>query len=150
MEKPNRGKDDEKEKQKLMPVQKISNPEVFEKPRKRRFTAEYKLKILGEADACQDDGEIGTLLRREGLYSSYLTAWRRQREEGTLGALGPKKRGRKSKRTDPLAVEVQKLKKENQKLKKRLMQTETIIEVQKKMSEALGIPLKSPEEEEND
>ena len=148
MENSNKAKD--KEKQPLTPVQKISNPEVFEKPRKRRFTAEHKLKILGEADACQDDGEIGTLLRREGIYSSYLTAWRRQREEGTLGALGPKKRGRKSKRTDPLAVEVQKLKKENQKLKKRLMQTETIIEVQKKMSEALGIPLKSPEEEEND
>ena len=134
----------------MMPVEKISNPEVFEKPRKRRFTAEYKLKILGEADACKDDGEIGTVLRREGIYSSYLTAWRRQREEGTLGALGPKKRGRKSKRTDPLAAEVQKLKKENQRLKKRLMQTETIIEVQKKMSEALEIPLKSPEEEEND
>lgn len=148
MENSNNAKD--KEKQPLMPVQKVSNPEVFEKPRKRRFTAEYKLKILGEADACQDDGEIGTVLRREGLYSSYLTAWRRQREEGTLGALGPKKRGRKSKRRDPLAAEVQKLKKENQKLKKRLMQTETIIEVQKKMSEALGIPLKSPDEEEND
>ena len=148
MENSNKAKD--KEKQPLMSVQKISNPEVFEKPRKRRFTAEYKLKILGEADACKDDGEIGTVLRREGIYSSYLTAWRRQREEGTLGALGPKKRGRKSKRTDPLAAEVQKLKKENQKLKKRLMQTETIIEVQKKMSEALEIPLKSPEEEEND
>ena len=148
MENSNKAKD--KEKQPLMPVEKISNPEVFEKPRKRRFTAEYKLKILGEADACKDDGEIGTVLRREGIYSSYLTAWRRQREEGTLGALGPKKRGRKSKRTDPLAAEVQKLKKENQKLKKRLIQTETIIEVQKKMSEALGIPMKSPEEEEND
>ena len=72
MENSNKAKD--KEKQPLMPVQKISNPEVFEKPRKRRFTAEYKLKILGEADACKDDGEIGTLLRREGIYSSYLTA----------------------------------------------------------------------------
>ncbi len=126
------------------------DPEVPEKPERRQYPAEYKLRILREADQCGEPGEVGALLRREGLYSSLLSSWRRQREEGTLGALGPKKRGRKSKRTDPLAAEVQKLKKENQRLKKRLMQTETIIEVQKKMSEALGIPLKSPEEEEND
>ncbi len=148
MEKSNKAKD--KEKQPLIPVQKIPNPEVFEKPQKRRFSAEYKLKILREADTCQDGGEIGALLRREGIYSSYLTAWRRQQEEGTLNALGPQKRGRKGKRKDPLATRVEELERENQKLKKRLKQTETIIEVQKKISEALGIPAKSPEEEEND
>ena len=125
------------------------DPEVPEKARRRRFSAEYKLQILREAEACEE-GELGALLRREGLYSSHLGVWRRQREEGSLEGLAPKKRGRKGKRKDPLADRNAELERENRKLKKRLEQAETIIEFQKKVSEVLGIPLKSPESEESD
>jgi transposase-like protein len=125
------------------------DPEVPEKPRRRQFSAEYKLRIIREADECQD-GELGALLRREGLYSSHLSVWRRQREDGSLEGLTPKKRGRKGKRKDPMADRVTELERENRKLKKRLEQAETIIEFQKKVSEVLGIPLKSPESGESD
>ena len=96
------------------------------------------------------EGELGALLRREGLYSSHLSVWRRQREDGSLEGLTPKKRGRKGKRKDPLAERNAELERENRKLKKRLEQAETIIEFQKKVSEVLGIPLKSPESGESD
>ena len=118
-------------------------------PVRRTFSAEYKLQILREAEVC-GAGELGALLRREGLYSSHLGVWRRQREEGSLEGLTPKKRGRKGKRKDPLADRNAELERENRKLKKRLEQAETIIEFQKKVSEVLGIPLKSPESEESD
>lgn len=123
------------------------NPEVPEKPVRRRFDAAYKLRILEEADRCTQPGELGQLLRREGLYSSHLSTWRRQREEGTLQGLQPKKRGRKAKRKDRLATENEQLRRENERLAQRLRQAETIIEVQKKVSEMLGIPL--PEETSN-
>jgi len=122
-------------------------PEVPEKPLRRRFDATYKLRILEEADRCTQPGELGQLLRREGLYSSHLSTWRRQREEGTLQGLKPKRRGRKAKRKDPLATENERLRRENERLAQRLRQAETIIEVQKKVSEMLGIPL--PEETSN-
>ena len=114
------------------------DPEVPEKKRRRKFTAKYKLSILSEADSCTEPGQIGALLRREGLYSSHLTTWRRQKEEGLLDALSPKKRGRKKKPTNPLADKVARLEKDNRRLQQKLKQAELIIEAQKKMSEILG------------
>ena len=126
------------------------DPEVPEKPARRRYTAEYKLKILREADKCTKHGELGALLRREGLYSSHLKTWKKQREEGTLQGLAPKKRGRKPKPKNPLEDEVQRLRRESERLKLRLQQAETIIEVQKKLSQMLGIPLKTLDTTENE
>lgn len=122
-------------------------PEVPERPERRKYTAEYKLKVLAEADDCDDLGEIGALLRREGLYSSLLGSWRRQRDDGALAGLEPKKRGRKAKRRDPIAVENERLRRENERLQHRLMQAEVIIGVQKKLASALGIQL--PNDDEN-
>lgn len=119
------------------------DPEVAERAARRRFTAEYKLRLLRQADACAGTGELGALLRREGLYSSHLTTWRRQREQGSLAALSPKKRGRPAVPPSPLARRVAELQRENARLTQRLQQAETIIAVQKKLSEALGIPLTS-------
>jgi transposase len=117
------------------------DPEVLERAARRRFTAEYKLGVLRQADACAGTGELGALLRREGLYSSHLTTWRRQREQGSLAALSPRKRGRLAVPPSPLARRVAELERENARLTQRLQQAETIIVVQKKLSEALGIPL---------
>jgi len=114
------------------------DPEVPERPQRRRFSAEFKLAILREADACTEPGQIGALLRREGLYSSHLVDWRRQREAGTLEALSGR-RGRKP--ANPLAKEVTQLRRENEHLGRRLEQAERIIEIQGKVSELLGIPL---------
>ena len=122
-------------------------PEVPEKASRRRFDASYKLRILEEADGCTEPGQLGELLRREGLYSSHLTTWRKQRDEGALDGLREKKRGRKSKRRDAKDQELARLRREKQKLEERLRQAETIIEVQKKVSEILGIPLASPDDE---
>lgn len=116
-----------------------SDSEVPEKRPRRKFTALYKLDILEKADACTEPGQLGTLLRKEGLYSSNLTTWKRQREKGLLDALSPKKRGRKKTQWNPLAQEVARLEKENERLRGKLKQAETIIEVQKKISEMLGI-----------
>jgi transposase-like protein len=116
-----------------------TDPEVVEKAKRRRFDAAYKLRVLEEADRCTEPGLLGELLRREGLYSSHLATWRRQRELGALDALGPKKRGRKPKRKDAVALENERLARENQRLAERLRQAEVIIEVQKKVSEMLGI-----------
>ncbi len=118
-----------------------TNPEVIEKPIRRRFTADYKLRILGEADDCTQPGQLGELLRREGLYSSHLTTWRRLREEGSLQSLAPKKRGRKARCHDAATQELEQLRRENRQLVERLRQAETIIEVQKKVSEILGVTL---------
>ena len=123
------------------------DPEVPEKKPRRKFTAKYKLQILAEADACTEPGQMGALLRREGLYSSNLTTWRKQREEGLLNALSPKKRGRKEKAKNPLARRVAELERENARLQRKLKKAETIIEVQKKISEILGIPQESIENE---
>jgi len=107
----------------------IPDPEVAPKAKRRRFSAEYKRRILEEANDCTEPGQIGALLRREGLYSSHLSTWRRQRDRGLLKALSPKKRGRK--RKDALEREVAKLQRENERLQVRLEQAETIIEVQR-------------------
>ena len=115
------------------------DPEVLEQKPRRKFTAKYKLDILKKADACTKPGQVGALLRREGLFSSNLTTWRRQREKGLLDAMSPKKRGRKKEEMNPLSQEVARLQKENERLKGKLKQAEIIIEVQKKVSEILGI-----------
>jgi len=123
--------------------------EVPVKAQRRRFSAQYKKKILEEADACKDKhGAMGALLRREGLYSSHLTTWRRQREKGELDALAPKKRGRKAKPVNPLIQKVRGLEAENSKLRKQLDKAETIISFQKKLSEMLGISLDQKENDE--
>lgn len=123
------------------------DPEVHEKRPRRNFTAKYKLRILDEADACTKQGELGALLRREGLYSSNLTTWRKQRQKGLLNALKPKKRGRKRKEVNPLAKKVAQLERENLRLQKKLKQAETIIEVQKKISDMLDMDQNTDENE---
>lgn len=123
-----------------------ADPEVAEKASRRRFTADYKLKILKEADACTTPGSLGSLLRREGLYASNLNTWRRQRDRGALKALSPKKRGRKQADRNPLAEENARLRKENERLMKRLKHAELVIEIQKKISQMTGIPLSTDEE----
>ena len=116
--------------------------EVVEKPQRRRFARTYKLDILQQVDACGGPGEIGALLRREGLYSSHLSLWRRQRQQGLLN--GTPKKSRRSARSTPADARVAQLEAENARLQERLRQAELILEVQKKASAILGIPLKAP------
>jgi transposase-like protein len=116
---------------------------------RRRFTAEYKLRILREADRASESGQLGALLRREGLYSSHLSTWRQQRDARTLAGLAPKRRGPKPHPDAPLIAENERLKRENQRLAAKLRQAEAIIEVQKKLSEVLGIPLPRPDSNGN-
>ncbi len=125
----------------------IPDPEVPAKATRRRFTSDYKRRILKEAAISTD---LGALLRREGLYSSNLTTWRKQMDRGVLAALSSKKRGRKESVSNPLQVENEKLRKENSRLEKRLKRAELIIDIQKKAAQILGVPLSSPEEGEND
>lgn len=122
----------------------VPDPEVPAKATRRRFPTDYKLSILRQADACRQPGEIGALLRREGLYSSHLTLWRRQRAQGILGS---KRRGPQSTKPDPRTLE---LERENRRLKKQLQRAQTIIGVQKQVSSLLGIPLKRPPRGGND
>jgi len=123
------------------------DPEVAERAKRRSFTAEYKLRILREADACKGGGDLGAMLRREGLYSSHLATWRRQRDEIAKAGLKARKRGPKPKGEDP---RVKQLERENLRLKRRLEQAETIIDFQKKLSKLLGIQLNSPDSDGND
>lgn len=122
----------------------LPDPEVLAKAKRRQFTADYKRRILAEADSTKESGAIGALLRREGLYSSHLTHWRQQRDRG----LAPRQRGPKSKH-DPLFEEVRKLKQENGHLTQRLARAELIIDVQKKVSSLLGIPLATVDSDES-
>ncbi len=123
----------------------VPDPEVVAQAKRRRFTAEYKLRVLEEVEQCQEAGAIGALLRREGLYASHLSSWRRQRAAEQLQGLRPKKRGRKP---DPQAVELARLQRENERLKARLEQAETIIEVQKKLCRLLDLPIAEMDESE--
>jgi len=124
------------------------NPEVVADARRRTFTAAYKLRILAEADAAAaQPGAIGALQRREGLYSSHLVTWRRERQAGILQGLTPHKRGPKSKRT-PQVEEMEKLRRENQRLTEQLRKAEIVIDVQKKVGALLGWPLPQAESEE--
>ena len=128
----------------------VPDPEVLEKAVRRRFTAEYKRRILKQADACTEPSSLGALLRREGLYSSNLKTWRRQVEQGVLSALTPQKRGRKQADRSPLVAENEKLRRENERLAERLRRAEIIIDVQKKVSQMLGMPLETSAEGGND
>jgi transposase len=117
------------------------NPEVLERARRRQFTASYKLRIVEEADRCVVDGQLGILLRREGLYSSHLAQWRRHRAEGTLAALAPQRRGHPATPINP--AEVARLRQDNERLARQLATAETIIEIQKKVSTLFGLTLPS-------
>lgn len=123
--------------------QKWPNPEVMERPRRRTFTAEYRLAILREADACTKKGQLGALLRREGLYSSHLTDWRKQRDRGGLAGLG-QPRGRRPKHTEA-EREIARLRRDNARLTKELDAARLVIDVQKNVSALLGIALESAE-----
>jgi len=120
----------------------MPNTEVVAKGKRRRFTAADKLRLLREVDACRGSGEIGALLRREGIYSSYLSTWRKQRERGELDGLSPQTRGPKP---DPQAIELAKLRRENERLQERLRRAELIIEVQKKVARMLGETIEEPD-----
>ena len=124
------------------------NPEVVADAKRRTFTAEYKLRILAEADAAATQpGAIGALQRREGLYSSHLVTWRRERQSGILKGLTPHKRGPKSKRS-PIEEENHKLRRENERLTEQLRKAEIVIDVQKKVGALLGWPLPKADPEE--
>ena len=112
--------------------------EVVAKGKRRRYPAEYKMRILQEVEACKGSGEVGALLRREGLYSSLVSKWREQRERGSLTGLSGQKRGPK---VDPQAKEVERLQRENKRLQEKLERAELIIDVQKKVARLLGVPL---------
>ena len=120
----------------------MPNTEVVVKAKRKRFTAAEKLRILREVEACRGSGEIGALLRREGIYSSYLTTWRKQRELGELDGLSAHKRGPKP---NPEAIELAKLRREHERLQERMRRAELIIDVQKKVARMLGETIESPE-----
>lgn len=117
----------------------VANPEVERHPRRRRFTAEYKASVLAQCDAVTEPGQIGAILRREGLYSSHLVDWRRRRTEGGMSGLAPRKVGRPP--IDPVqreqAKEVERLQRENAKLVEKLRRSEIIVDAQKKLAEVL-------------
>ena len=127
----------------------LADPQVLAYPKRRRFSAAYKVRVVEKAEGCTEPGAIGALLRREGLYSSQLSKWRQQYRAGALQALRDDKRGRKATK-HPLADENERLRKQNERLAHRLEQAETIIEIQKKVATMLGIPLNSVENEEGE
>ena len=117
--------------------------EVEERGRRRQYTAEFKLRVLREVDealASGEEGAVGALLRREGIYSSHLVTWRRQRDRGQLAGLTPKKRGRKPSR-NPLSSEVERLQRQNARLENELAKARIVIAVQKKVAALLGNPI---------
>ena len=115
----------------VVPAPAATAPEMSDRPRRRTFTAQTKLRVLAETDGAAGVGGIGAILRREGLYSSTLRDWRRQRDSGALGALTPIKRGPKPAMRNPLAAELAQAKRENARLARRLERAEAIIEIQK-------------------
>jgi transposase-like protein len=128
--------------------QPVPDPEVVAQPKRRRFTATYKARIVQEAQRCTEPGEVGALLRREGLYSSALTQWRRQYQAGALKGLKDDKRGRRRTR-DVRDQELERLHRENERLNKKLRQAELIIEIQKKVAAMLGNPIETPPDSED-
>jgi len=126
------------------------DPEVPAKAKRRTFTAAYKLSIVERADALEGTGEVGAMLRREGLYSSHLSKWRQQRDAGALAGLKPKTRGPKKTRSSKDVEEIRQLRRDKARLERKLKQAELILEIQKKASEILGIPLKTLDDDEND
>ena len=132
----------------VVPAPAAAGPEMSDRPRRRTFTAQTKLRVLAETDRAADVGGIGAILRREGLYSSTLTDWRRQRDSGALGGLTPAKRGPKAAARNPLAAELAQAKRETARLGRQLQQAEAIIEIQKKVAALLGIPLATPDSDD--
>jgi len=132
----------------VVPTAAAAASEMSDRARRRSFSAQTKLRVLAETDGAADVGGIGAILRREGLYSSTLTDWRRQRDSGALGGLTPAKRGPKTAARNPLAVELAQAKRENARLGRRLQQAEAIIEIQKKVAALLGIPLATPDSDD--
>ena len=128
----------------------LPNAEVVMKASRRRFTAAYKLQILEQADRCTAPGEIGALLRREGLYSSHLSKWRELREQGALAGLTPRTRGRKAKQRSTESVRLEQLERDNRRLRDKLEQAELIIDVQKKVSQLLGVSMPTHDDKERD
>ena len=126
------------------------DPEVAEKATRRRFSGEYKRRIVSEADRCRNVGEVGALLRREGLYSSSLSTWRRQGAAGALAGTGSVKRGPKAPPKDVRDTRIAELERETRRLQRKLTQAETIIGIQKKVATRLGIPLQSVDDDEHD
>ena len=125
----------------------IQETEVSAKRTRRRFTAKEKKAVLEEADACTKTGELGALLRRKGIYSSSLSAWRQARERGELEGLAPKKRGPMAREQSAAEKEVVELRRALAKTEARLKRSEALVELQKKISELLGIQQPPPEEE---
>ena len=124
--------------------------EVSAKATRRHFTAEYKRKILQEADACTQPGQIGALLRREGLYSSHLVKWREARDHGQLAGLEPKRRGPKAQQPNPIAKQLAEQQRENARLKAENAKLQLICDVQKKVSQLLGVTLPTiPEDDKS-
>jgi transposase-like protein len=123
--------------------------EVSDKAKRRRFSTAYKQRILREAAACTEPGAISALLRREGLYSSHLFTWRHLAERGEAAALTPKKRGPQPKANDERDKRIIQLERDNAKLMRRAERAEAMVEVQKKVSQLLGIVLPTPEEQES-
>ena len=117
------------------------DPEVVDKPSRRRFSPAYKLRILEEVDRCTEPGEVGRILRREGLYSSLVSRWRRQAEQGGLVSLAPKKRGPVAKLVDERDKRIVQLERELAKERRRSERAEALVGVQKKVAELLGIAL---------
>src|SRR4051812_17571019 len=130
----------------VVPAPAAANPELSDRPKRR--TAGDKLRILAETDRAADTGGISAILRREGLYSSTLTDWRRQRDAGAFEALKPLKRGPKEAAVNLMAAELARANRENAHLKRRLAQAEAIIGIQKKVASLLGIPLATPDSDE--
>jgi transposase len=128
----------------------LPEPEVTVVTARRRFSPKYKRHILEQADRCSAPGEVGALLRREGLYSSHLSKWRQQRDQGVVSGLTPRKRGPKATERSADSVRVVQLERDNATLRAQLEQAELIIEVQKKVSQLLGVSLpKTPRDEDN-
>ena len=125
------------------------SPEVPERPTRRRFTAEYKVRVVEEAEACTEPGEIGALLRREGLWSSSLSRWRRQYRAGALKSMKQRKRGPRAPAGGAVARENKELKQRVTRLERRLRRAEKLLEIQKKVSEILGVSLESADESES-
>lgn len=136
----------------VVPAVAAADPEAGTPPRRRTFSGKEKLRILTAADEAAASGEpgaIGAILRREGIYSSMLGEWRRQRDDGAIKGLTPCRRGPQPEPVNPLDGEVARLRRENARLKDRLARAEQILEVQKKVSEMLAIPLKTAIDDEN-
>jgi transposase len=131
-----------------VPPPSAASPELSPRPQRRTFSAAAKLRILAETDRAADTGGIAAILRREGLYSSTLTDWRRQRDAGAFEALKPLRRGPKPVLAQPADADLDQLRRENARLRQRLEHAEAIIGIQKKVAALLGMPMATTEHDE--